>query len=72
MSSGERKRKSPNRGACTAGFGLQTLSDELVEWHWKDHPESVKDAYTKAKRRQQYPEYIGTRGTLMEYGGTTL
>ena len=43
----------------------------LVERSWKDRPERVKAPYMKTERAQQYPEYIKTRGTLMEYAGTT-
>ena len=38
VSSGERKRKSPNRVACNPGFGLRKRPWTLTEWHWKDHP----------------------------------
>ena len=43
----------------------------LVERSWKDRPERVKAPYMKAEHAQQYPEYIKTRETLMEYAGTT-
>ena len=45
--------------------------ERLVERSWKDRPERVKAPYMKADRTQQYPEYIKTRGTLMERAGTT-
>ena len=45
--------------------------ERLMERSWKDRPERVKAPYMKADRTQQYPEYIKTRETLMEYAGTT-
>ena len=36
VSSGERKRKSPNRRACTAGFGLHKRTRSPAERYWKD------------------------------------
>ena len=42
VSSGERKRKSPNQRACMLGFGLHTLQMRLAERSWKDRPERVK------------------------------
>ena len=42
VSSGERKRKSPNQNACILGFGLHTLRVRLAERSWKDRPERVK------------------------------
>ena len=44
---------------------------KVVERSWKDRPERVKAPYTKPDETQQYPEYIKTRETLMEYAGTT-
>ena len=48
------------------GFGLQTVSLKTVERFWESLPKRVKAPYTKFKESQQYPEYIETRGTLME------
>ena len=45
--------------------------ERLVERSWKDRPERVKAPYMKTECAQQYPEYIKTRGTLMERAGTT-
>ena len=45
--------------------------ERLMERSWKDRPKRVKAPYTKAEQAQQYPEYIKTRETLMEYAGTT-
>ena len=42
VSSGERKRKSPNQNACILGFGLHTLRMSLAERSWKDRPERVR------------------------------
>ena len=71
MSSGERKRKSPNRDACIPGFGLQELPASVGEWFWESHPEGVKGPYPKREQGQQDPEYHETRGTLWERAGTT-
>ena len=42
-----------------------------VELLWESRPERVKAPYTKDETAQWYPEYIETRGTLMEHAGTT-
>ena len=47
VSSGERKRKSPNLNACIQGFGLHTLRTSLAERSWEDRPERVKAPYAK-------------------------
>ena len=44
----------------------------IVEWFWESQPKRVKAPYTKSEDPQQYPEYVGTRETLTEAGGTTL
>ena len=43
----------------------------VVELFWESRPETVKVQYTKPEDLPQYPEYYGTRETLMEAGGTT-
>ena len=43
----------------------------VVERFWESLPKRVKAPYTKPENLQWYPEYIGTRETLMEAGGTT-
>ena len=44
---------------------------KLMERSWKDRPKRVRAPYMKTEYAQQYPEYIKTRETLMEYAGTT-
>ena len=56
VSRGDRKRKSPNRCACTTGFGLSDARGKLAERHWKDLGERVIPPYAKADRSRQYPE----------------
>ena len=53
--------------------GSDCISDSkrLAERSWKDRPERVKAPYTKTDETRQNPEYIKTRGTLMEQAGTT-
>ena len=43
----------------------------LAERFWESLPERVKAPYVKSDYRQQDPEYIETRETLMEHAGTT-
>ena len=43
----------------------------IAERFWESLPKRVKAPYAKSEDPQQYPEYIGTRETLMEAGGTT-
>ena len=56
VSRGDRKRKSPNRCACTTGFGLSDARGKLAERHWKDLGERVIPPYAKADRSRQNPE----------------
>ena len=44
---------------------------KIEEWFWKDQPERVKAPYSKSEESERNPEYIETRETLMEVGGTT-
>ena len=53
------------------GSDCKRDSEKVVERSWKDRPKRVKAPYTKPDLTQQYPEYIKTRETLMEYAGTT-
>ena len=46
-------------------------SVSLAEWFWESQPERVKAPYAKFKSARRDPEYIETRGTLMEGAGTT-
>ena len=71
LSSGERKGKSPNLSACAQGLGPQKVFVSIVERTWKDRRKRVKAPYTKCEQSQRDPEYIKTRGTLMERAGTT-
>ena len=50
VSSGERKRKSPNR-ACTPGYGLQHGSVNDSRRVWEVPPKRVKASYAKLKTR---------------------
>ena len=43
----------------------------VVELFWESKPKKVKVLYTKPEDPLRDPEYIGTRETLMEAGGTT-
>ncbi len=43
----------------------------LTERFWESRPERVKAPYVKGELTWQDPEYIETRGTLMEGAGTT-
>ena len=43
----------------------------VAELFWESRPEMVKVQYAKPEDPQWNPEYIGTRETLMEAGGTT-
>ena len=49
------------------GIDLMTIA----EWFWESQPERVKAPYAKLKSAWRDPEYIETRGTLMEGAGTT-
>jgi len=42
-----------------------------MERFWESRPERVKAPYMKLTEAWQDPEYIKTRGTLMERAGTT-
>ena len=54
------------------GCGLHHVMEAMVvERFWESLPERVKAPYTKPEDPQQYPEYVGTRETLTEAGGTT-
>ena len=56
-----------------APWGSDCIIDSmnLAEWFWESQPERVKAPYAKGELTWQYPEYIETRGTLMEGAGTT-
>ena len=43
----------------------------LAERFWESLPERVKAPYAKGELTERDPEYIETRGTLMERAGTT-
>ena len=47
------------------------MTRKVEEWFWKDQPERVKASYSKLEGSERDPEYIETRETLMEVGGTT-
>ena len=49
--------------------GIDSMS--LAERFWESRPERVKAPYVKGELARQDPEYIETRGTLMEGAGTT-
>ena len=51
VSSGERTRKSPNRCACTTGYGLRYGSVEDSRRVWEVPPERVKASYMKSETR---------------------
>ena len=54
------------------GFGLHKSDPtNLAERFWESRPEGVKAPYAKEEEALQDPEYIGTRGTLMEGAETT-
>ena len=38
------------------GFGLHNVLPREAEWHWKDHPQGVKDAYANLEADRQDPE----------------
>ena len=46
-------------------------SSSLAELFWESRPEGVTVPYAKDEKTWRYPEYIETRGTLMEGRGTT-
>ena len=43
----------------------------IAEWFWESQPERVIAPYAKSEMTEWDPEYIKTRETLMEGGGTT-
>ena len=43
----------------------------IAEWFWESQPERVKAPYAKSEVTWRDPEYIETRGNLMEGAGTT-
>ena len=54
-------------------WGLDRRPDPngLAEWFWESQPERVKAPYAKRDEARRYPEYTGTRETLVEGRGTT-
>ena len=36
---------SPNRSACTPGYGPHNEAKELSEWFWESQPKRVKASY---------------------------
>ena len=46
-------------------------SSNSAESFWEKLPERVKAPYAKGETTWRYPEYIETRGTLVEGRGTT-
>ena len=56
-----------------APWGSDCIIDSMIlaEWFWESQPERVKAPSAKGKLTWQDPEYIETRGTLMEGAGTT-
>ena len=56
-----------------APWGSDRIIDLLIvgEWFWESQPERVKAPYPKREAARRDPEYIETRGTLMEGAGTT-
>ena len=70
-SSGERNRKSPNRiQQYVRGSGPQMALKSEAELFWKSRTKRVKSPYANLIEGQGYPEYVGTRGILTEYGRT--
>ena len=57
--------RAPRGSDCTSDPA------DLTERFWESRPERVKAPYVKGKQARQDPEYIETRGTLMEGAGTT-
>ena len=53
------------------GCGPQTQGGYGSGSVWEVTPKKVKVLYTKPEDLQWYPEYVGTRETLTEAGGTT-
>ena len=51
-----------------APWGSDRIIDltRIAEWFWESQPERVKAPYAKFKSARRDPEYIETRGTLME------
>ena len=56
-----------------APWGSDRIIDSLIlaERFWESLPQRVKAPYMKGNLTWRYPEYIETRGTLMEGAGTT-
>ena len=56
-----------------APWGSDRIIDlmTIAEWFWESQPERVRAPYAKSKSARRDPEYIETRGTLMERAGTT-
>ena len=73
MSSGERKRKRPNRKQqCIRGFGQHLALIRVRRTGWETGPKSVRVTYSKILISELYPEYRGAREIPWEDGGTTL
>ena len=71
VSSGERKRKRPNRAACSPGFGPRKRFNEFSGKVLGKSAREGESPVGKGKAARRDPEYIETRGTLMEEAGTT-
>ena len=54
------------------GFRTAERIAELRRTAWEGRPEDVRVMYPKSEASVQDPEYLRTRGTRREGGGTTL
>ena len=55
-------------------YGVRTAfsSMELSRIRWEAEPKKVRVLYAKSEMREPDPEYLRTRGTRREDGGTIL
>ena len=71
MSSGERKRRSPNRTKSGVVGPPAKMICTVRRIPWEGDPQRVRDPYPKADAGiEAAPEYGGARGILPESSGT--
>ena len=65
VAASEMERGQTGVRACRGSDrGIDSVS--LMERFWESLPKRVKAPYTKPEDPQQYPEYIGTRGIVLD------
>ena len=64
--------RGQTEGSNTFGVRTDISTSAHSRMGWEAQPETVIARYAKCQEGDRYPEYLRTRGTRREYGGTIL